>query len=99
MKYEHQINWANEYDNNLDISISRLIRNGSISLISTLTLHSPEWMANFEVCTLYNCKNRTNSYDFLRIKQVHALSLSVSFNSYCAIRYFGGALARYILRP
>ena len=81
MEYEHQINWANAYDSNLDISISRLVRNGSISLISTLTLHPTKWMANLEVCTLYDRKNRTNSYNFLRIKQVNALDSSVSFKS------------------
>ena len=79
MKYEHQINWANTYDNNLDISISRFVWNRSINLIFTLTLHPPKQMANFEVCTLYDRKNRNNSYDFLRIKRVHALDSSVSF--------------------
>ena len=33
----------------------------------------------FDCCTLYDRKNRTNSYDFLRIKQVHAVDLSDSF--------------------
>ena len=78
MKYEHQINWANAYDTNLDISISRLVRNGRIDLLSTLTLHPSKWMANSEVCTLYDRKNQTNSYDFLRIKRVRALLLFVS---------------------
>ena len=32
----------------------------------------------FFYCTLYDRKNRTNSYDFLRITRVHALLLSVS---------------------
>ena len=36
-------------------------------------------MANLEVCTLYDRKNRTNSYNFLRIIRVDALLLSVSF--------------------
>ena len=36
-------------------------------------------MANLEVGTLYDCKNQTNSYDFLQIARVHALLLSVSF--------------------
>ena len=31
----------------------------------------------FFYCTLYDRKNRTNSYDFLRIKQVHAVDSSV----------------------
>ena len=38
-------------------------------------------MANSEVCTLYDRKNRTNSYDFLLITRVHALLHSVSFKS------------------
>ena len=79
MKYEHQINWANAYDNNLDISSSVLARNGSIYLLSTVQLLLSERMASLEVCTLYDRKNQTNSYDFLRIKRVHALLLSVSF--------------------
>ena len=37
-------------------------------------------MANLEVCTLYDRKNRTNSYNFLRIKRLDALLLSVSLN-------------------
>ena len=37
------------------------------------------FIKNSEVCTLYDCKNRTNSYDFLRITWVYALSLSASF--------------------
>ena len=37
MKYEHQINWANAYDTNLDICSSGLARNGSIYLLSTRT--------------------------------------------------------------
>ena len=36
-------------------------------------------MKNLTRCTLYDRKNRTNSYDFLRIKRVHALDSSVSF--------------------
>ena len=36
-------------------------------------------MANSEVCTLYDRKNQTNAYNFLRIKRVHALNSSVSF--------------------
>ena len=30
-------------------------------------------------CTLYDHKNQTSSYDFLRIRRVHALDSSVSF--------------------
>ena len=77
MKYEHQINWANAFDTNLDDCTGRLVRNGWIVLLSTLTLRPPEWMAISEVYTLYDRKNQTNSYDFLQIKRVHALLLSV----------------------
>ena len=79
MKYEPQINWADVYDANLDADSSGLARNGSIYLLSTPTLHPLEQMVNSEVCTLYDRKNYTNSYNFLQIKQVHALDSSVSF--------------------
>ena len=79
MKYEHQINWANACNNNLNISISRSVWNAWIVLLSTLTLLMSERMANSEVCTLYDRKNQTNAYDFLQITRVHALLLSVSF--------------------
>ena len=79
MKYEHQINWTNACDTNLDDCTGRLVRNAWIVLLSTLTLHPPEWMANSKGCTSYDHKNRTNSYDFLRITRVNALLLSVSF--------------------
>ena len=79
MKYEHQNNWANSCYTNLDISISRSVRNARIVLLSTLTLHPPECMANSEVCTLCDRKNLTNSYDFIQITQVYALSLSIFF--------------------
>ena len=79
MKYEHQINWANAYDTNLDACTGRSVRNTWIILLSTLTLHLPRWMANSEVCTLYDRKNWTNLYNFLRIIRVHALLLSISF--------------------
>ena len=36
-------------------------------------------MANSEVRTLYDRKNRINAYDCLRITRVHALDSSVSF--------------------
>ena len=78
MKYEHQINWANACTHNLDGCAGRSVRNARIVLLSTLTLHPPERMANSEVCTLYDRKNQTNSYDLLRIERVHALLLSVS---------------------
>ena len=68
MKYEHQINWANAYNNNLDISTGGLLQNQSIDFLFTLTLLVSERMVNSEVCTLYDHKNRTNSYEFLRIK-------------------------------
>ena len=79
MKYEHQINYAYVYTNNLDDWNSRLVGNAWIVLLFTLTLHPPEWMSNSKGCTSYDCKNRTSSYDFLRIIQVDALLLSVSF--------------------
>ena len=79
MKYEHQINWANAYDTNLDVYISGLARNGSIYLLSTVQSLLSRPCPNSEVCTLYDRKNQTNSYDFLRITRVHALFLSVSF--------------------
>ena len=36
-------------------------------------------VTKFDCCTLYDRKNQTNTYDFLRIKRVHALLLFVSF--------------------
>ena len=56
IKYEHQINGANVCDTNLDNCTGRSVRNGRIDLLSTLTLHPPGWMANSEVCTLYDRK-------------------------------------------
>ena len=53
MKYEHQINWANTYDNNLDISISRLAKNGQIYLLSTTTL-----LVSWHV-QIWKCVHRT----------------------------------------
>ena len=79
MNYEHQINWTNVYDVNLDAAISGLARNGSIYLLSTVQSLLSERIANSEVCTLYDHENRNNSYDFLLITRVHALLLSVSF--------------------
>ena len=79
MKYEHQINVTNVYNNNLDDWTSRSVRNARIVLLFTLTLHPPEWMVNSKGCTLYDCKNPTNSYDFLQIIRVDVLLLSVSF--------------------
>ena len=61
MKYEHQINWTNVYNNNLDDWTSRLVGNASIVLLFTLTLHPPEWMANSKGCTSYDHKNQINS--------------------------------------
>ena len=57
MKYEHQINWTNACDTNLDDCTGRLVSNARIVLLSTLTLHPPERMTNLEVCTLYDRKN------------------------------------------
>ena len=52
MKYEYQINWADAYNTNLDARTNRSDQHALIVLLSTLTLHPPEWMANSEVCTL-----------------------------------------------
>ena len=79
MEYEYQINWTNVYAVKLDAASSRLARNGSIYLLSTVQSLLSERMASSEVCTLYDRKNQTNSYNFLRIKRVHALDSSVSF--------------------
>ena len=79
MEYEHQINWTTVYAVKLDAASSRLARNGSIYLLSTVQSLLSERMASSEVCTLYDRKNQTNSYNFLRIKRVHALDSSVSF--------------------
>ena len=53
MKYEHQINWANACDTNLDVSINWLVQNGLIYLLSTPTLNLLEQMANLEAHTSY----------------------------------------------
>ena len=79
IKYEHQINWANVCDSNLDNCTGRSVRNERIDLLSIRKSTLSERMANSKGCTLYDRKNRTNSYDFLRIKRVDALLLSVSF--------------------
>ena len=64
MKYGHQMNWADAYNTNLDACTGKTVRNGRIDLLlSTLTLHPPERMANSEVCTLYDRENQTNSYN------------------------------------
>ena len=57
MKYEHQINWTNVYNDNLDDAVVGQAQNGLNDLIFIRTLHPPEWMANSEVCTLYDRKN------------------------------------------
>ena len=79
MKYEPQINWANAFNNNLDISTGRSASEllvvpyfTSSSLLSRPCPYSTR-------CTLYDRENQCNSYDFLRINRVHALLLSVSF--------------------
>ena len=74
MKYEHQINWANAYDVNLDAVSSGLAWNSSIYLLSTVQSLLLERMASLEVCTLYDRTNRTNSYDFLQIERVHIVN-------------------------
>ena len=79
MEYEPQINCTNAYDINLEKSISRLVRNGQIDLLSTptLTLSQNGW--KIRRCTLYGHKNQTSSYDFSQINGIHALDSSVSF--------------------
>ena len=57
MKYEHQINWTNVYNDNLDDAVVGQAQNGLNDLIFIRTLHPPEWMANSEVRTLYDLKN------------------------------------------
>ena len=79
MKYEHQINWANAYDINLEDNVVGQAHNGSNDLISIRKLPLSERMANSKGCTSYDFKNQTNSYNFLRIKRVDASFLSVSF--------------------
>jgi len=79
MKYEHQINWAIAYNNNLDISTVRSASEPFVVPYFISFLPLSERMANLEVCTSYDHKNWTNSYDFLRIIRVDALLLSVSF--------------------
>ena len=79
MKYEHEINWANVYDTNLDYCTGRTVRNACIVLLSTLTLLVSERIANSKGCTSYHSKKPTNSYNFLRITRVHALLLPISF--------------------
>ena len=70
MKYEHQINWANAYacETNLDDCTGRSVWNACIVLLSTLTLHPSKWMANSEVCTLYDFK----------IKLIHTISYKLN---------------------
>ena len=57
MKDEHQINCTNVYTDNLDENVVGQAQNGSNDLISIRKPHPPEWMANSEVCTLYDRKN------------------------------------------
>ena len=49
MKKEPQINLAVTYDINLDISISRLVHNGHIDLLSTVQLLLSQQCPNSEV--------------------------------------------------
>ena len=79
MKYEHQINWANTHNNNLDDCTGRSVQNAWIVLLSTLTLNLSRNGWKIRRCTSYNRKNWNNSYDFLQITRVHALLHSVYF--------------------
>ena len=79
MKYEHEINWTKVYNDKLDSTAVQLVQYRLILLLSNPTSNLSERMANLEVGTLYDCKNQTKSYDFLRTARVHALLLSISF--------------------
>ena len=69
MKYEHQINWTNAYNYNLDVYTVRFASDQSV-----VPYFTPSSLL------LYDYRNQTNSYyNFLRIKRVHALDSSVSF--------------------
>ena len=68
MKYEHQINWANARDTNLDDCTGRLLRNGLIYILSTLTLQPPEWMAKFDTVLCMTVK----------IKPIHTISYELN---------------------
>ena len=57
MKYEHQINWTNVYNYNLDDTVVGQAQNRSIDLISIRKSPLSEQMANSEVRTLYDRKN------------------------------------------
>ena len=81
MKYEHQINWANAYDNNLDDCSKQLLQNVFIYLLSTVELLLSLGMDKNPTLYIISLKNRTNLYDFLQITRVYALFLSVSFKS------------------
>ena len=79
MKYEHQINWANVCSNKLDISTVRSALELSVVPYFTSSSLLSQLCPNLICCTLYDRKNRINSYDFLRITRVHALLFSISF--------------------
>ena len=70
MKYEHQINWANAYDNNLDILISRLVQNGGIHLLSTRTYY---------FACIVTCPNSEEIWSQIKsnhLKQLYDISIS-----------------------
>ena len=77
MKYEHQINWANAYDTNLDLDISSsgLSRNGSIYLLSTVQSLLSEQRKNLTCCTLYDRKNK----NFIQFLTNYTSSFLVAF--------------------
>ena len=79
IKYEHKIRWATANDNNLDISTVRSASELSVVPYFTSSSLLSRPCPNSTRCTLYGRKNRTNSYDFLRITRVNALLLSVYF--------------------
>ena len=81
MKYEHQINWANVYANNLDISTVGVLQNGLLYLISIRTSPLSERMANSEGCTSYDHKNLTTETSCTILAVCYASISSVSFKS------------------
>ena len=78
IKYEHQINWANVCDTNLDNCTGRSVRNGRIDLLSTSTLNLSRNGWKIRRCTLYNHKNSTTNTSCTILAACYALLLSVS---------------------
>ena len=73
MIYEHQINWANAYDTNLYISISRLIQNERIDVLSTTTL-LVSWHVQIRKCV-----------PTVKIELIHTISYELHEYIHCCI--------------